>query len=78
MISKPFDMRESNSYDNLTDEKLNYCLKNPEVVDLSKEKLHYEYSLDKRNYDSAKQVKIRLLCPFVVNFNTKNKVAQPE
>ena len=35
MLAKVFDMEESNLYDDLSDEKLDYFMENPEIIDLS-------------------------------------------
>ena len=66
MIAKVFDMEESHSYDNLTDESLATLIKNPEILNLSDENSSYSLTLDKHKFDSSKQVKMRLLCPFEV------------
>ena len=66
MIAKIFDMEESHRYDGLTDESLATFLNNPEVLDLSDEKSDYALTFDKQKFDSTKQIKMRLLCPFEI------------
>ena len=66
MIAKIFDIEESHRYDGLSDESLATFLNNPEVLDLSGEQSDYALTFDKRKFDSKKQIKMRLLCPFEI------------
>ena len=77
MIAKTFDMEESNLYDDLTDEKLDYFLQNPQNIDLTKNHRAYAYHANKNIFEPTKEVMIRLLCPFRLNIDFSKNTAKP-
>ena len=79
MLSKVFDIAESNSYDNMTDDLFDRIRQNPEVLTkLSSRKRYRVYHTNMDHYQPDREVLVRLLSPVElgVDFETK-QVSQP-